>query len=190
MKVILDKDATRLAKGAETDFSRVNLMQVHFKDNEMFTIDGFMLIRKAIEYEETGEGVVPAKILEKANGKTVTLSINETDKVAEIYNGEYTIKVDTPQYTSPTIDTLYNKTEKKAEIALSTKLLSKVLKCLPTDCTLYFRVAETNAPVEFQAIESGDLVAEGLIMPYYFARNIDWRSDRKEEAQSANLSNE
>ena len=139
MKIELTKDDLRVANAASDEGIRLNLEQVHIRENEIYAADGFMLVRREVEtgkLEEPEPGKIggarhfPASIAKVIKNGKITLELGV--EIARFSNSDYTIEAQLPKITFDLdIDGLYKIGEAKAVTALSIPILRKLLKALP-----------------------------------------------------------
>jgi DNA polymerase III sliding clamp (beta) subunit (PCNA family) len=171
MKVTLDRQALQIALAADlTDSGRPVLECVKIGNGEIMACDGFMLATCRITTEplEGEEILINAKdimaaarmiqhgnITLESHGEAVTLENEDSSVsiVAKLQDGKY-----------PNTSEMLPKTERKAYVALSKDILSKVLEIarLGDDVLLKFKVREPSQPV---IVISGDVTI--YAMPMY-----------------------
>jgi hypothetical protein len=201
MKVQLSPTVRVLANGASSDENRPTLSGVNFTKEEAIVADGFMLVIKRLPSPEMklmeelpDDGIqsviVPADALKACKGEKVelqtieclreiasiellkadaTVSVNKI--VARMTGGDFVVEADAIQGTYPDWSNLFTPSSIRAQIAVNTKILKKLLKTLPDDSMLRLRVSDSDKPIEFQCIDpDGDIPINGLVMPL----NANW----------------
>lgn len=208
MKVKLSQTTRALANGAASGDERPILTGIKITKTEAVVADGFLLVIKTLqpaemEFEKPvddgiGEVVVPADAIKACKGEAVILQTIEAMKpvpkaellggnatvaasviIARMEGDEFNVEADSIQGKYPDHDQLIGGVSPFiGQIAFNTTLLKKLLKTLPSDSIVQFRISEQNKPVELQCQDpDGDIPIRGVIMPMdVLAANTIWRT--------------
>lgn len=196
MKIKLTGGVRALANGISTNEDKPIMSGVHVTKEEAVVADGFMLVIKKLQLHEMSfevaadDGinsvVIPSDALKACKGEEITLQTIEAMKppigglmaseqpgtkvVVRMDGADFSVEADSIEGTYPDYKHLLS-SPFVGQIAISTKLIKKVLRTLPDDGMLQLRFSEPDKPIEFQCSDTdGDLPIRGLIMPM----SISW----------------
>jgi hypothetical protein len=170
-------------------------------DTEAVVADGFMLVIKTLQVNEMDfdkmdddgikQVIIPGDALKACDGELIKMQTIEsmvkrelgvlpmgaelsqvnTKIVVRLDGADFSVEVDATDGNYPDYKHLFTPSALVGQFAVSTKVLKKLLRTLPDDSTLQFRISEPDKPLEFQCSDpDGDLPIRGLAMPM----NMSW----------------
>ncbi len=195
MKAKLSAGVKALANGAGNEDSAPVLRGVHVTKKEAVVADGWMLVIKQLQPQEmqlepiADDGIeevtIPADAIKACKGEELNLQTIEAMKeipsaelmgkdakvtttkiVARMDGADFSVEADAIEGKYPNYEGLFPTSLFIGQFAVNTKLLKKMLRTLPDNEMLQFRVSEPDKPIEFQCIDvDGDLPIRGMFMP-------------------------
>ncbi len=209
MRAKLSQSVRALANGAASgEDANPVLRGVHITDKEAVVADGFLLVVKAVQSQEMElekvvddgikEIIVPADALKACKGDEVQLQtieamrsipsgellgnkVTATKIVARLDGADFSVEADAIEGQYPEYEKLFKSSLLVGQVAISTKVLKKLLRTLPDDSMMQLRISEPDKPIEFQCIDpDGDLPIRGAIMPMGCVWDfVKWKSENK-----------
>ena len=188
----LDQFDPKIANGAcpDSDTNRPVLNNVALRDGRLATADGFMLVVRDANIDNTdplaiatktgGQVLIPARIMrllkptatrqmELVSAEDGSITAKVKDEVGQII--EPTLNFTPTKLPNfPRYEELFPPAQKKAEVAVDIKLLRKLLQCLPNNGVLRIGLREKNEPIEFYVshipdAENDDRPIRACLMP-------------------------
>lgn len=208
MKLKLSQATRALANGTLGDDNRPILSGVKVTPKEAVVADGFMLVVKTVQTQEMdldnkvddgiNEVIVPADALKACKGKYIDLqtieaikqipsqelldagaTVSQTKIIVRLEGEDFNIEADSIEGNYPDHNLLIGGVSPLVgQVAFSTDLLKKLLKTLPGDSQIRFRISEPDKLVEFQCADpDGDIPIRGVVMPMNMSwLNTQWRT--------------
>jgi len=187
VKATLSKEATRIAYIADDIGCRPILGQIKIEHGKATACDGFMMVQVPAEMENEEDCIlIEAKDILKAKklgGRGLEKLVIESDgKTAsiEIIGGEHSgtkIASEIPKGNYPLVEQLFPTTERQAYVALSARLLRKLLMTISIDAIIKIRVREQTQAVEF-IVENGK--SHCVMMPLFIQEESElWSRGKK-----------
>lgn len=200
MRAKLTASVKALANGAASDEDRPLLQGVYITEKEAVVADGFLLVIKVLQPQEmqlekvADDGIrevnIPANALKACKGDEVMLqtievmrhipsaellradaTVTTTKVVARLDGADFSVEADAIEGEYPRYVKLFAPSPLVGQVAVSTKVLKKLLRTLPDDSFMQLRISLPDKPIEFQCQdEDGDLPIRGMIMPM----NVMW----------------
>ncbi len=197
MKAKLTPSVRALANGASSDEDKPIMSGVHITEKEAVVADGFLLVIKPLQPQEMAlepvvdDGIhkvnVPADALKACKGDEIVLQTLEAMRVVpsgELLGGDkqnlatkivvrldgvdFSVEADSIEGEYPAYLNLFSSSKFVGQFAVSTKLLKKLLRTLPDDSMMQFRISEPDKTVEFQCADpDGDMPIRGALMPMH-----------------------
>jgi len=207
MKAKLTAGVRALANGAATDNDRPVLTGVYMTENEAVVADGHMIVVKRLQPQEMplepvmDDGIrsviVPSDALKACEGEIINLQTIEamrvipesklldpnatrtaTKVVVRMDGAGFSVEADAIEGSYPSHRELFASSPFVGQVAVSTKVIKKLLRTLPNDSMMRFRISEPDKPVEFQCIDpDGDVPIKGIFMPMHISwENTKWET--------------
>ena len=170
----------------DDETARPMLQCLHFTKGRVEAADGFMLAVRDLDLqdgEEKPEALINTRMVKQikpARRQDAILSIVDgkakVDYLKDDGTGEpaeFEPSISFATYgdgkSFPDTGQLWATAEKKAQIAVSVKLLKQLIACLPVDGILRIGITEPTSPLEFEC-PNMDRPIRGMIMPMY----VEW----------------